>query len=1611
MQSILMKSAGKKKSKFKAFKSFFGKKKRKEPEDPQGGGWLTPSLSSGNIDISSLKPIPADQLPEIRSKSNMGTKALSHESIFMLEPERERSASKKSSSPDVQRGRTRQSSSETSSELTRSPSLTSSQLSIGFSTPATSKGCLDSSAARHKMALNPRKQKIKMNLKATVKSKQEEEPGLPLASEEMKSTKPPKETDQKKRNKAGPSSQLQSNKAEISDTKTADQASSTATAGSQGYPVPTAPGRKRGRKGYSISRRGEGGPRGRSLKKSSRSHDLKDRSEPPSTKTIAKDSPVWHLPLEKQVRERSTTPQADPATPQELLSVKKGTRKICGSTDEARKIPVPQPIAEDMPETMVKVSGTKKREDRSSLSSVVKGSTTRGEAFPSVRARDQACMDPSHIQSEGKAASSLDSQNAQFKGESTKDTPSLIKHKSPRHVLQAFIAGAAERLPPISSPEDLERPEDCPQVSDTVSTSEEESGSEDQLAAEHSFQSLKKPEDEQEVSSEPKSLVVKLSSSGKPVAPRHSLHALGKPEDEQEIFSESENTSEEGSSSDEQLATGYSSQSLEKPKDGQDVFPESKLFVEGASISERHLIPRCSPQAWGEPENEEVSTGSNSYVEKYNSAEDWSSSEEDLSPSLPSQTWGEPEDEQEDTREEQQSPEYSPQPFKRPVVQQQISSDSTSTEFSGSMEPVSSRYPFQPWAPAFEQQVSVGSEGTDVNWDMPMKSPPSRVLSKHSTKPKVGQEAFSDPESTTVEGIPFMEPRPLGHSQRVVKAVLEQEISVGPEITTADGNIPRHALSTRCPAQPLVRPVVEQDVSSSAESTEVSMELLPPRRTVQPRVGPKAKQQVSSFPESTGSISVEQLPSKRTSQPLMNLNVEENVFSGSEGVAAERIISMEPVRPKYPSKSLTNPKVKKVFSGSTPVKELLPPGSPYQPSMRPEFQPRIISLDSMSASAERRGSVEPLLPKRPFESWAKPKFEQEASADSESTPFEGGFSRELSPSKHPSQTQMKPKVKQNIASGSKWSDSVEPIAPKSHPQPWLNPKIEQQVSTGPESDCERAVSLELLAPKQPPRSIVRHKVQQISSSFESAAVEGANSGKPLPLRYPAQCLSKSKVQEMSSRLENTVVEGGTPKKSTLSKSPSKSYVKFIAEQVFSGSESPAAEGYPCVDPLPPNYPSKSMVQAPVERQVCSGSDKADIEAGISGKVMPTKFPLQKKPEDQHKVFSGSENTPEKTSSHKQPPSRRPFQAAEFPPQSSPMGSVSVPVERSSPEKKLPPKHPAQALGDPEEKRKVYSHSMSATAEGTISESDPGSGSLPRASISPNKTKKYSQGSEDLKYISSFTNKPVKSTIAPAPGVLSPKKEVLKKDDENPKHAGSSPNVENLFGVKLRRIPSSQHKSEKQGDLTKLPTSPLGPTSSTIERKQQVKRNASQGNLGTSENLTKISNLAEKQQVGPKSDDISKKQPTHKITGKAPGQQLDSTTSELPQTSMVKQRQKTFQSYIPVKEVNIKKGTGARAEIKEPQFGRVNPANEGQQKTFVSNVQRQEKMAPIKTPKPTKSLGTEDHKMVQVPAKEKETRKSASLPAAPEEPVESEEPVWFSMAKKKAKAWSHIAEIM
>ncbi|XP_078268325.1 uncharacterized protein LOC144600527 isoform X2 [Rhinoraja longicauda] len=75
--------SGKKKSKFKTFKNFFAKKKRKVTETAKGESSLKPSLSS--TDVSTAQPSEAQPHIETGTQSNIGSRAFSHDSIFIPE--------------------------------------------------------------------------------------------------------------------------------------------------------------------------------------------------------------------------------------------------------------------------------------------------------------------------------------------------------------------------------------------------------------------------------------------------------------------------------------------------------------------------------------------------------------------------------------------------------------------------------------------------------------------------------------------------------------------------------------------------------------------------------------------------------------------------------------------------------------------------------------------------------------------------------------------------------------------------------------------------------------------------------------------------------------------------------------------------------------------------------------------------------------------------------------------------------------------------------------------------------------------------------------------------------------------------------------------------------------------------------------------------------------------------------------------------------------------------------------------------------------------------------------------------------------------------------------
>ncbi|KAH0630855.1 hypothetical protein JD844_004162 [Phrynosoma platyrhinos] len=213
---------GQKKSKFQSFKNFFAKKKKnREVPSPLGEDKLKPSQSSSDLSAPNLNSSVLHLPTEPGSKGSMGNKALSHDSVFIFEslPDVEDKTSSQENLPgkvkalqlrlqqnirlgspplvitgkkpedagaiseddglprsppeistlhDILTCSTSKATSEStsrplspvSSAVLGSPALpTGHSIPVDFNSPATPLGCLDTSAARHKMAMNPRKQK------------------------------------------------------------------------------------------------------------------------------------------------------------------------------------------------------------------------------------------------------------------------------------------------------------------------------------------------------------------------------------------------------------------------------------------------------------------------------------------------------------------------------------------------------------------------------------------------------------------------------------------------------------------------------------------------------------------------------------------------------------------------------------------------------------------------------------------------------------------------------------------------------------------------------------------------------------------------------------------------------------------------------------------------------------------------------------------------------------------------------------------------------------------------------------------------------------------------------------------------------------------------------------------------------------------------------------------------------------------------------------------------------------------------------------------------------------------------------------------------------------
>ncbi|XP_052605370.1 acrosomal protein KIAA1210 homolog [Peromyscus californicus insignis] len=1282
MEALEGPEEGKKKSKFKAFRNFFGKKKKKEPEGVPEGTEQKPRFSSG-----SLKSVAEVQVMETKPKSSMGAKAISHDSVFCLEPEPEASASKLRSSPDSQRGRSQQipplrlrklsispsvirsqkvsrdsrtafsgdktlksckkksssqhsptprkSISELSSDLSQS-SQSSTQQPSGFSTPATSQGCLDSSAAKYKIALSPRKLKRKKTISLSVK-KQEEQ--YPLLGIKEKAITKPKQADQKeqKKDNTGPSSQEQSYKTEAQDKKTREQTLSTDGASSTGHSTSGSQGfqpRRRRRRAKS-----EWGIIDRSLAQCPQEYDQGSKTDSsPSEEVVSRDHSFLTLFLEKQGKEHTTTAEVQLTTPQEMSADKRDVKgEMAAINAEVQRTAAPQPTPTNVAESTVDgpppsreegSSEGKKNRDRAALLSWLNKSTSQEEATVSRTIEVQACVHHSQVRGEKEEASSLGLQKFQPKMEST----AYHRERHARGSLQAFSASVSsanteDDVPMQRLPLPFRRwPTEREISSDTKSSSEYESSSEVQPGPTRSFQLTWSPQDDDDVFLKSENVSAELSKVERQPPLGYCSQSFGKPK-AREVSLDLESSEDQRSC--EEMTSAHSSQSLGEFEE----CSESRSFTID-SISQEQLSPRRHSQALQGSEEKEVSTESSSYVEKYHSSEDLSSTEDEQPPECSKQTRGQFRDQQEVPPVSKSAPKelsvsakplrpmHTSLPIVSPIIQQQPPiSMNISVGQNRSVAPLPLSHTVKPWvSPQSEHQMFAGPEGIAADWDKYTQSPSPRKALMHPVGYNVEQNVPSNTDISTMGEVASVEALVLKHhSQPPIRPVLEKDVSAGPELAVFKDRIASQP--PRYSSQPLVRSNIKKEISLGAESAAFEgsrfMEPLPPQHHSQPLLKPFIQHQVSAFergvsmdprlrahpfqpwtksqgkrsfstPESTA---FEGNPSTEHGRPTLSQPVQQpyqNVPLESEAVAA-KIISMGPLHTKYSAQSLPNPQ-SHLASENTSVEgatlvELLPP----QPSVKSKFQPQM-TQDPVSASTQWGSPMEPVSVQHIFQTQASPKFKQ-VPTGLDSPEAQGGISMQPGSPRCPSQSWLTPTFEQvSVPPGnvpSAWSIHSYPPAPRMPSQPLMG----------------SIITVEPMSSRHPLQPWPTSSFEQVTVPSDSAAATAWG----IPVDPPA-------TRMLSQPLVGSVVKQPVSTELVSISAPQSSSVELIPSrfpfQPRVDPESYTAEEGVSVMMRPRRRHSQPPISTGSSEEISPDSVRTSGEWGTPIKPMPSKFATQ-----------------------------------------------------------------------------------------------------------------------------------------------------------------------------------------------------------------------------------------------------------------------------------------------------------------------------------------------------------------------------------------------------------------
>ncbi|XP_021261933.1 uncharacterized protein KIAA1210 homolog isoform X2 [Numida meleagris] len=230
------------------------------------------------------------------------------------------------------------------------------------------------------------------------------------------------------------------------------------------------------------------------------------------------------------------------------------------------------------------------------------------------------------------------------------------------------------------------------------------------------------------------------------------------------------------------------------------------------------------------------------------------------------------------------------------------------------------------------------------------------------------------------------------------------------------------------------------------------------------------------------------------------------------------------------------------------------------------------------------------------------------------------------------------------------------------------------------------------------------------------------------------------------------------------------------------------------------------------------------------------------------------------------------------------------------------------------------------------------------------------------------------------------------------------NAENPFGVKLRRTSSLlKYQSESRVESPKLLPS-AAPTASAAVKEDQKPAGVGKPPPSLPVSTTsflKQTNLEDKSPPRTRSEEGTKKQ-----NEKVSSLHLETAPSEPAWIYMAKLKQKGFQDHPLAKEHKAEDQTSSKVDQEE----QVTCGSENIQKNMSSSLRTQEKKPQMKTSvcAAAGKVGPIAQEASVIPAVEKETRHSSNLPMTPCSPAE---PPWLSLAKKKAKAWSEMPQIV